>query len=383
MRICFVYDMIYPYSKGGGEKRFHELARRLAPRHEVHWLGLKLWDGPSTLTTEDGITLHGVAPPPGAVYVANGRRALLEPVWFGALLLQHPGLRQVDIIDCSSFPFFSIFSVSLLAALARVPLVVTWHEFWGDYWRDYAPRLAPLGKLVERLALRCSGSAIAVSEYTRERLVRAGMAGSSISVVPNGISRQEIEAARPLPAGPDILFVGRLIREKRVDLLLQALAVEPLARLQATCWVIGDGADGPRLKRLAHHLGLDRRVRFVSWMSEEEVYGAMKSAKVLALLSEREGFGMVALEAMACGTPVVVSPGKNSAAPMLVRGGRCGYVIPPIPGQLSAGLARLITEPELRTALAARGVRRAHQYDWSRITDRAEAVYREAAGVGH
>ena len=383
MKIGFVYDMIYPYSKGGAEKRFHHLASRLAQEHEVHWVGLKLWQGPSTIVTESGVTLHGVLPAPGRMYTESGRRSIVEAIWFGMVLLQWPGLRNMDVIDCSSFPFFGIFPSRALSCVGRAAMVTTWHEFWGDYWKDYAPKFAFAGKLVERLALSCSPTVISVSQFTRDRLVRAGLDASRISVVPNGIDLDAVEQADPITDGPDVLFVGRLIREKRVDALLEALSTEPLKSLGATCWIIGDGPEAGSLKQLAHQCGLDSRVRFDSWIPEEQVYGAMKSARTLALLSEREGFGMVALEAMACGTPVVVSTGPNSAAPDLVQSGETGYVVPCEAEALSHAIASIVSSPERRCQMGARGRDTAKHYGWDLVTAQAETVYGKAAGNGH
>ena len=379
MKLCFVYDMIYPFSKGGAEKRFHQLASRLAGRHEVHWVGLKQWDGPSTRVTEDGVVLHGVAKPPGSIYVRDGRRSLLEPVWFGLALFQWPDIRKMDVVVCSSFPYFSIFSARLLACLGRARLGTTWHEFWGEYWDDYAFRVAPIGKLVERLAVKTSGTTIAVSDYTRAKLIGAGMAASSISVVPNGVDRAAIEKVEPMPDGPDVLFVGRLIKEKRVEQLLRAMASDPVDRMGATCWVVGEGPDAGRLKGLATSLGIDSRVSFLSSLDESEVYAAMKSAKVVVQLSEREGFGMVVLEAMACGTPVIVSPGKNSAAPDLVSPGETGFIVPPEPQRLGQTIAALLSSGELRRSMGSRAREKAARYDWARIAEEAEAVYLRAA----
>lgn len=381
MRIGFVYDMIYPFSKGGAEKRYYNLSRRLARHHEVHWVGMKLWEGPATLRTEDGVTLHGVWKAPGRMYVEEGRRALLEPAWFGAMLLQWPGLRKMDVIDCSSFPYFSVFSSRALAALGHVPTVVTWHEVWGDYWNQYAPRVAPIGRAIERLAVTSSRRAISVSEHTRSKLIHAGMKPSQITVVPNGIETERIRRAAPLRDAPDVVFAGRLIREKGVGLLLQALAREPLARIGATCWIVGDGADAENLRRLTGNLQIGHRVRFHKWLSEDQLYGAMKGTKAVALLSEREGFGMVVLEAMACGTPVVVSKGRNSAAPELVEDGRSGYVVRPDPDIVSQALASIVLSPERRGAMGAHGRELAGRYEWDAITAQAEEVYMRAAGT--
>ncbi len=379
MRIGFVYDMVYPYSKGGGEKRYYELASRLARDHEVHWVGSKLWDGPSERVDESGVRLHGVLKAPGRMYVEGGRRSLLQPLWFGLALHQWPGLARMDVIDCCAFPFFSTFPTKALALLTRKPLVATWHEFWGDYWQEYAPRVARVGKAVERLTLRCADSVMTVSEHTRRKLVGAGLPPSRVSVVPNGINCAAIDRAAPLPCGPDVLFVGRLIREKGVDVLLEALSAPPLARLGATCWIVGDGAEGPRLRALAARLGLDCRVKFVRWLPEEQVYGAMKSAGVLALLSEREGFGMVVLEAMACGTPVVVSDGKNSAAPDLVRHGDTGYVLPREPQAIAEAMAGILGSQERREAMGHAARQAALGYDWDLVARQAEEVYVKVA----
>ena len=381
MKIGFVYDMIYPFSKGGAEKRIYHLASRLATRHEVHCVGLKQWEGPSTVVTDAGVTLHGVRRPPGRVYVDHGRRALLEPVWFGVALFQWMGLRNMDLIDCSSFPYFSTFSARALAILGRKPLVTTWHEFWGDYWNQYAPRVAPIGRVVEKMAVWCSMTVVAVSEHTRQKLINTGLKTEQVSVIPNGIDMKAIERAEPLLDAPDILFVGRLIREKKVGELLEALSRQPLDHLGATCWIVGEGSDREYLQRRVTELGLGSRVSFVSWMPEEQVYGAMKGAKVVALLSEREGFGMVVLEAMACGTPVVVASGRHTAAPDLVRSGENGYVVPCEPQAVSEALASIITSPGLRASLGARGKERAVRFDWDLITEHAEAVYLRAAGM--
>jgi glycosyltransferase involved in cell wall biosynthesis len=342
LKIAFVYDMVYPYSTGGAERRYHFLASALAKRHEVHWVGLKLWKGPSKIVTEEGVTLHGVIRPPGKFYNEEGYRTLLEPPWFGAALFQWPGLRGMDVIDCSSFPYFNVFSARAITAFSKAKVAVTWHEHWGGYWKQYAGKAALMGRMVEKMAVKMTPHAISVSDHTRQKLIKAGMKPERVTVVPNGLSLSSIGNATPLPGGPDILFAGRLIREKRVHLLLQAMAKPPLSETSATCWVVGKGSDSEYLKRMAGDLGLGERVKFFDWLKEEDLYGAMRSAAAFALLSEREGFGMVVLESMACGTPVVVATGVNSAAPDLVTDGSDGFVVQPEPEAVSRALAELV-----------------------------------------
>jgi glycosyltransferase involved in cell wall biosynthesis len=121
-------------------------------------------------------------------------------------------------------------------------------------------------------------------------------------------------------------------------------------------------------------------VKFFDWLTEEELYGAMSSAAAFALLSEREGFGMVVLEAMAGGTPVVVATGTNTAAPDLVTNGMDGFVTPPDPAAISGALASLVNDRALSARMGEAGKRKAADYSWDQITERTESLYMALAG---
>ena len=185
-----------------------------------------------------------------------------------------------------------------------------------------------------------------------------------------------------MPGGPDVLFVGRLIPEKGGSTLLRAMAEAPLKASNTSCWIVGDGPELDNLKQMSSQLGLGSRVKFKAWMKEEEIYGAMKSAKVVVLPSRREGFGMVVLEAMACGTPVVVTLGENSAAPDLVQSGKTGLVVPNDPRPLSHAIASIVSSPQLRTTMGSNAQEFARGYDWELIANQAETVYLKAIESG-
>ncbi len=111
MKIAFVYDAIYPYVKGGVERRVWELAVRLSLRgHSVHLFGMKFWEGEDVLF-RDGVYLHGVCP--AQKLYSGGRRSIMQPLWFSVYLIS-PLLREkFDIIDCQQFPFFPVFPQGL------------------------------------------------------------------------------------------------------------------------------------------------------------------------------------------------------------------------------------------------------------------------------
>src|SRR4030043_614907 len=119
MKIAFVYDAIYPYVKGGVEKRVWELAVRLSCRgHEVHLFGMKFWQGEDIIISE-GVILHGVCP--AQKLYNNGRRTIWQALNFSIRLISPLLKEKFDIIDCQQFPYFSCFSAKLLSTLKKIP----------------------------------------------------------------------------------------------------------------------------------------------------------------------------------------------------------------------------------------------------------------------
>ena len=152
LKLAFVYDALFPYVKGGAERRYHELARRLAAEHEVHCVTWQWWEGSAT-TTIDGITLHGVGTPP-KLYGADGKRTVREAVAFARRLAPALLGRRLDVIDCSATPYLPLYAAAAAARLSGTPLVATWHEVWGEHWREYLPDRPAVARVAVSLEAR-------------------------------------------------------------------------------------------------------------------------------------------------------------------------------------------------------------------------------------
>jgi glycosyltransferase involved in cell wall biosynthesis len=378
--IAFVSNVVFPFVKGGAEKRIYEIGRRLATAgHDVTVYGRHYWDGPPEITYE-GMDLRAVAP--AADLYAGERRSILEAMGFATGLA--PALYRTqrrephDVIDVSVFPFFPVLSTAL-AAPGSTPIVTTWHEVWGAYWEEYLGRLAPFGKTVEWLCANVDQQPVAVSGLTAERLAAIGPDRDVIEVIPNGIDLEKVRSA-PLPSESgndryDVLFVGRLIEDKNVDLLLEAFD-DVAATRDATLGIIGEGPERPRLEALRDSLEHPDLITFLGFVeSDEDVLGYMRDADVFVSLSTREGFGIVFLEAMAadCTVITVDHPASNAAAVV----GEAGYTIPLERSAVEARLAEALDgdRPEEDP------VERAEEFEWARIADRAEAYYRQVAAA--
>jgi glycosyltransferase involved in cell wall biosynthesis len=374
VKIAYVYDVVYPYVIGGVQKRIWEIAVRLAQRgHEVCIFGMKYWDGNSVLK-RDGVYLHGVCPP---MELFNGeRRSVGEAVYFASRVLAPLNRERFDIIDCQNFPYFPCFSVKIASKLRCSNLVITWHEVWDDYWYTYLGKMGMFGKLVERITARLTSRVIAVSEMTRKDLGKIGVNMKMIRVIPNGIDVKAIEAITPADEQSDIMFAGRLIKEKNVDLLIRAVSLAKTELPSVHCIIIGDGPEREALEMLVKELDLSESVKMKGFLQEgNEVLSYMKSSKVFVLPSVREGFGIVALEANACGLPVITAEHPHNAVCELIEHGKNGF------------LCQLSVEDLARKILAAHGnrgdqsrecARRAQAYDWKNIALMTESFYYES-----
>jgi rhamnosyl/mannosyltransferase len=209
-----------------------------------------------------------------------------------------------------------------------------------------------------------------------------------VRVIPFGIDPRPLAAtaARMAAAGllrrrygePLVLFVGRLVPYKGVDVLLRAW---PYVR--ASLLVVGDGPLRPLLERRAAALGLGGRVHFAGPLGDEDLAAAFHAADLFVLpsVTPNEAFGLVQLEAHACGLPVV-STDLPTGVPYANRHGVSGLVVPPgDAAALAAALGLLVDDVGLRRRLGEGARRRFHrEFSLERMTDRVLALYEELTG---
>jgi glycosyltransferase involved in cell wall biosynthesis len=366
LRIAFVYDVIYPWVKGGVEKRIHELAVRLAREHEVHVYGYKLWEGRREIE-RDGVFYHGtVRVRPSSLY-RGGRRSVLPPLVHSVFIPRLIRGKGFDVVDCQASPYLPAHSLRL----SEVENVfITWHEFWGDYWLEYLGPLGVIGREIER-GLFTFERHIAVSSKTRFDLIKAGLK-KPVSLVPNGIDVASINSTPPAELSSDFIFVGRLIPEKGVDFLLRSLALLKGEFPDFRAIIIGDGPLRGELEELSRRLGLGNNVVFTGFLGKHsEVISLMKSSRVFAFPSRREGFGMVVLEAMASGLPIVTVSHPMNASVYLVEDGKTGFVT----NLDERDFARALLLAHERMKMGALAKRIAVEYDWDRIVERLLMAY--------
>jgi L-malate glycosyltransferase len=375
MKVALVYDALFPYVKGGGERRYFELARRLRERHDVHMVSWQYWPGPAR-TVIEGVTHHGTGRPP-AFYGPDGRRRIAEAAAFGARVLPVLMRERFDVIDCASVPFLPLFSASLATRVRGVRLVATWFEFWDEYWLSYRGGVsAKLARLAERLSARAGDAHIAISQTTADRMAGRRPARIPVTVIEPGVDIDLIRDVSDVAKSVDVVFAGRLNAQKNVALLLRALAEAEREGVRITCGIIGDGPERGRLERMARDLGLADRVRFHGRIEDDRAYyTAIKQARLFVWPSVAEGFGLAPLEAMACGVPAVVAISTFSATQALVEDGETGVTVAAEPAAFAQAIRRLLSDERALHTMSSAAAAWAERSTWDAMALAVERVY--------
>jgi glycosyltransferase involved in cell wall biosynthesis len=331
MRVCVVYDCLFPHTVGGAERWYRDLAERLAADgHEVTYLTLRQWDRRGSGAEIDARVRVVTAGPRMALYTAGGRRRILPPLVFGAGVFLHL-LRhgpRYDVVHTCAFPYFSLLAAAVLAPLRGYELIVDWFEVWSrSYWRDYLGGVGGrVGELVQHLCARARQRAFCFSELHAQRLREAGLRGEA--TVLRGLYAGAREGLPPRPADPLVLFAGRLIPEKQVTLAVAAvaLAAQRIEGLQAVFF--GDGPERGALDAAIVAHGLQHVVSTPGFAPTETVEAEMRRALCVLAPSRREGYGLVVVEAAARATPSVVVAGEDNAATELIEENINGTIAP-------------------------------------------------------
>lgn len=380
MRICLAYDCLYPWTVGGHERYMREVAEAAAAAgHEVTFLTRVQWDA-SDPPRIPGVRVTAVSRA-DPLYGANGGRLIGPPLRFGrgvlGHLLRHPGV--YDVVHLCSFPYFSLIAAGLVRP---APLFVDWPEVWSRaYWRRYLGRAGGLiGSTVQHLCARIPQHAFTFSDLHAARLDALGLNGPSTRLA--GMYQGRLDPPEvSLEREPLVVFAGRHIPEKRVTVIPAAIAIaaETIPGLRAR--ILGDGPLREEVLAEIDAAGVADRVEAPGFVGGDEVDQAVAEAAVLLLPSQREGYGMIVIEAAAMGTPSVVARGEDNAAVERIVPGQNGVVAASdAPADLAAAIVEAIQGgPELRASTAAWFAEHAEQLSVAASTRQVLTAYAAAA----
>ena len=250
MHICMLSELFYPYLLGGAERRYFEIAKRLAKRHDITVYSLNLY-GSKKEETIGSIKIKRI----GFRHPITQRSLPQLATYFPALL--KAAAERYDIIDANQ----GIASYAgMLKKITHKPVVATFHDIYWDKWENHFDRhIALPGKVMEASWAKLPYSAIiANSAQTKKKLENLGVK-SHIEIISSGIDLDMIKSVKARKENK-IIFVGRLVKYKNIDILIRAFSEIKKDMKDLELTIVGEGPEKRNLQTLSTKLGV--KVKF-------------------------------------------------------------------------------------------------------------------------
>lgn len=354
MRIVQLNPYHYPFM-GGIEHRIHHISKELAKKHEVFVVTGKL-PGTSWEEEIDGYT------------VIRLRSRLIDI--YNPPYISTSGIEEkLDEIDPDVVDFHYRWAPSYRKAMKRYagPKVFTFHNTFGE-GEGVMKAASKLNDIYYTRFIIGFNRIICVSKFVRDDLINRGFPKSKLEVIPNGV---EIPETPPADEEDFILFIGRLVRTKGLDYLIEAMR-----EIDTRLIIAGKGPEYNRLKRKVITLGLEKKITFPGRVTEEEKQKLLSTCKLFVFPSVWESYGIAAAEAMSYGKPVVAS--RVGGLPEVVNKG--GILVPPRdPHALAEAINSLLGDEKRRRDLGNFAREHISQFTWDTAARRIERVYSEVS----
>ncbi len=374
-----IFNYEYPPLGGGGGVACQQIAEELAKRHEIHVFTTALPEMPRHETIHK-VKIHRVP-------VLNRKElataTLLSMLSFFPMSF-YWGLKtclriKPDIIN-AQFVVPSGISAFFLAKMLRIPFVLS--LIGGDIY-DPTKGISPhrhfiLRKIIRFIANRAD-SVTAISSDTKKRAIKYHHIGKDIKIILLGLAPFHYKkvSRKELGLKEDVFYlvtVGRLIPRKGYDYLIKALA--KIKEMPFELLIIGEGPQEKNLKNLAKELGIAERIRFLGYVSEEKKYQYLSCGNLFVSSSLHEGFGIVFLEAMYCGLPIVCS--FEGGQVDFLKEGKNALLVPPEDDLvLSQALKKVITSRDLQKTMQENNLKDVEKYYIQNTAANFEKLFEE------
>lgn len=371
MEILLCPEYFLPHV-GGGEVWIFNLSKILVNR------GYKIivitYKHPKHLHNEilSGIKVIRIGPFPIGDVLSYFKRALIQAY---GIIVEGFKLDFDLLFACQTFPLLPSYVVS---KIKRKPIIALFHDIYGLHFslKEKGLLKGLIRGIVEFISVKLDYDIIlTVSESTKKKLVKMGVEEDKIFVVGGGVDLKEIDSVKEEKSPkPRILYVGRLVKLKKVENLLLAFKKIILRFPETELYIVGSGPQENLLKKLAEELDISSKTFFTGYISEEEKIRLMKSSWVLVQPSIAEGFGLVLVETNACKTPVVA---VDSGGPKeVVKDGVTGFLVQPNNiNQLAEKIIELIEDKNKMLMMCEEGRKVVEEnYTWERVAEKVEKI---------
>jgi glycosyltransferase involved in cell wall biosynthesis len=361
--------------KGGVESRAFHIAKNLAKNHNVHII--TSWE--AGLSQKDEFC--------GINIIRCGKQrkysqcgSFTERLSFMNEAVKTGKKLNIDIVEGYNFITYPV--AYNISKKLNIPRIATYHDVWlGGEWIKNVGFYGIFGEILERYVLSKKWNKfIAVSKYTKEKLIKAGIKEKDIDVIYNGVDLEKYQNIKAHKDKNTICYVGRLVKYKKVDNLINSVNILKTNFSDIKLKIVGTGPEKENLEKIVKTMHLEDSVEFLGFVEKhEDVIKHIKSSTIFSLPSVVEGFGMVTIESVASETPYV-----NSAIPPTIEiteNGKGGLLFEPENiNDLSMKIKMLLENKELYFKKQMECLELSKEYDWNKLTHDVENIYLDILG---
>jgi glycosyltransferase involved in cell wall biosynthesis len=360
---------------GGVESRAFYLAKELGKRNKVFVLTSRR-PGAKDTASFSGLQIQRVGPAYKYTQTGHLIKRILFSLSASIAAAKIAKRENLDVVD--AYNFFT-YPISLFLPHKAVKKYLTYHEVWVGSWAKNTNKIGFFGELSERIILLLARlrktDIIAVSDFTKQALIKNKISADRITVIHNGVNISGYSKIKSIKEkNPTVCFVGRLTKNKRVEDLVAAMGLLRKDFNNLKCKIIGSGPEESNLRKLVSKSGLEKNVQFTGYLNTHElVLKELKSSHIFCSPSIVEGFGITLVEAIALGVPFVCSdipPFKE------ISGGRGGlHFKSQDPADLASKIKKLLEDKHLYTRCIAEETGLAKAFGWEKLSKELEVEY--------
>ena len=371
MKVCIIAKALELHRRGGFETHVTQLAECLARLgNDVHVVCRRL---PRISRAKYSFVLHDVKFVRTGIEIIDNYTSVFP---FARCLKSLFEKNDFDIVHGHGISSVA-YPLSVRLGGKKMPFVYTLHGIASRHLVGYKQPYRAVLKLMfdmERFSVKRADKLICVSKSTIDDAVKYySIARDKCVYIPNGADVKRFMLKRKKRKPRTVGFVGFLHERKGVQCLVEGFAGVVKCYPDARLVIIGRGPMLEKLKMQAENLGIQKNLAFLSHVSDKELVQCYSEMDILALPSLYEGFGIVAVEALASGMPVIVTDAGDLAA--IAKS--AGIVINPGARQVEAAILRLFSDSRLYSRLKSNARKRAAEFDWMNIARKTEKLYNE------
>ncbi len=313
MRIAFVSDVAYPWNIGGVATIENIEAMELAKRYEVHFFSMR-WPGMARHFTYNKVHYHTYHKITQERLFSHGRRSILEAIIFSINMVKIFGYK-FDVIEANAFPYLHLPIIKLYCKITGCKMIMDVAEIWDKkYWDAYlGKRLSSIAFMFVNFFFGSADMYIINSSEVERRLRASGIGehriGGVFVPVTDTDKLAKIRDKHHNYERHKIIFSGRLIKEKKIDEILNIVKKVARSMPDVRAVIIGNGPEKANIRKMVNEIGIKKNIKLKPFYNDKDktkLYDDIATSALFLMMSEREGLSIITIESIALGTPVVL-----------------------------------------------------------------------------